>query len=443
MRMRKLGKGQSVVLCAPKEIQRKILECTDKSHSSQIEVKHVLLWCIQNTLTHIRKCVLPWAVQGKRHYERLGTLDANPGIISESVLEPEAQTLQERYGLGKEKLDGAWWANPTPTTDVRYSTELSAIRDKCAEFGFNSFAGASLHEEQERELQPEKEKEVQRELFPSVPALKHSLHPDVKRLVTTGIMDPNKSAWGGFSPAFALFQNTSARKYFAISNWPKGLWMTKDYAQTVSMGKLDVIDSFLRPVHWIVTSKQKNETCCVVFSPFEVNELLPSIMEHKKVTLHIYSPRLSLSLRTFENLDVYTIPPLPSSWTIPPTIMQLNLFAGQLYLRSYDEYIRLCQFLGLCHYPPNDDIKIACDNFVPVSSRASFDPVMKEVCPFEQSPVEFLQKVFALRRKGQSFADTHMGRILNGELLTRNDFDGDEGGLSEEGDLVMEAVAGI
>ncbi|CAD6445109.1 78d31050-1f6d-4ac6-9bad-745dfd628371 [Sclerotinia trifoliorum] len=426
MRMRKLGKGQSVVFCAPKDIQRKILECGQRTVSHEIEVKDVLLWCIKNTLDHVRKCVVPWAIQGKRHYERLTILGENPGIIPESIQEAESQSLEERYGLGKEEADEHWLGRRTSNTGKRYIKKLENIRQKCIDFNANSFAGASFHEEQERELQPERENEVQPEHAPRVHAIAHSLHPDVKELVMTGIMKLNNTAAGGFIPAFDLFRVTSAKKLFDNCKWPESLWITLDYAKTVEMAKSDEKDFFLRPVHWIVTFKQKYETCCVIFSPFEVQELRPFIEEYKKVTLSIYSPRLNLSLRSFENLDVHTVPPLSSSWTIPPSIMQLNLFAGQLYLRSYDEYIRLCQFLGLCHYLILDDVEIACDNFVPVSSRATFDPVMEKVCPFVESPVGFLQKVFALRRKGQSFEDTHMGRILNGELLMRKDFDGED-----------------
>ncbi|QSZ29330.1 hypothetical protein DSL72_003844 [Monilinia vaccinii-corymbosi] len=423
MRMRKLGKGQSVVICAPKDIQIKILECTELTQLEQIEVKHVLLWCIRNTLVHVKKCVVPWAIQGKRHYERLATLNANPGLIPESIQEPEAQTLKERYGLVKEQTDRSWLAHPIRTPGMEFGAELDAIRAKCAQFGFTSFASASLHEEQERELQAEKEMEVQHEHAPSVLALKPDLHPDVELLVETGIMkrDLRSSA---FLSAFSLFENTSAKGLFNICEWPEGLYVTNDYVRTVNMNSLfDEKDFFLRPVHWVVTFKQENKTCCVIFSPFEVNELRPVIEQYGKVTLSIYSPRLSLSLQSFESLNIHAIPSLPSSWTIPPIVMQLNLFAGQLYLRSYDEYIRLCQFLGLCYRPPGDDVEVACDNYVTVPSRLSFDPVMKEACPFKESPVAFLKQVFALRRKGQSFKDTHMGRILNGELLAKRDFE--------------------
>ncbi|KAM0310792.1 hypothetical protein ACHAO8_007779 [Botrytis cinerea] len=427
MRMRKLGKGQSVLFCAPKDIKRKIIHCTNLTQSDQIEVKHVLLWCIRNTLDQVRKSVVPWAIQGKRHYERLEALDANPGIVPGSVQEDEVQSLEERYGTGKEKADGRWLADTAPNKDMKYSAELISIRNKCAQFGFNSFAGASLYEEQERELQPEKELEIQREHAPSLPALKHNLHADVMNLATTGIMV--HSARSGFLPAFDIFKDTSAKGLFDISKWPRDLWVTRDFAQTVrSFGK---IDSFLRPVNWVVTSEGNNGmSICVVFSPFEVQMLRSVIEQNKRVVLSIYSPRLSLSSKTFESLDVHKIPTTSKLPSIRPRIiMLLNLFAGQLYIRSYDEYIRLCQFLGLCHYPPRDDVEICSDNFVPIPSRASFDPVMEEVCPFKQSPVDFLQKVFALRRKGQNFEDSHMGRILSGELLNRKDFDDGESTL--------------
>ncbi|KAF7935181.1 uncharacterized protein EAE97_008088 [Botrytis byssoidea] len=425
MRMRKLGKGQSVLFCAPKDIQRKIIHFTNMFQSDQIEVKHVLLWCIRNTLDQVRKSVVPWAIQGKRHYERLEALSANLGNVPVSVQEDEAQSLEERYGFGKEKADGRWLADTAPNTDMEYSAEIIAIRKKCAQFGFTTFSGASLHEEQERELQPEKELEIQHEHAPSVPALKHKLHVDVRNLATTGVMV--HSAPSAFLPAFDVFKNTSAKGLFDISMWPRDLWVTRDFAQTVVTHGFGEIDTFLRPVNWVVTSEGINGlSLCVIFSPFEVQELRSAIQNNEKVVLSIYSPRLSLSSRSFESLDVHKIPTASKLPSIHPRIiMLLNLFAGQLYLRSHHEYIHVCQFLGLCYYPPQDDVEIGCDNFVPLSSRASFDPIMKEVCPFEKSPVNFLQRVFSLRRKGQSFEDTHMGRILNGELLSRKDFDED------------------
>ncbi len=54
------------------------------------------------------------------------------------------------------------------------------------------------------------------------------------------------------------------------------------------------LDSFLRPVSWVVSGTSRNTVDCVVLSPYEAHALLPSIRQHKVVTLHVYSPRVTL-----------------------------------------------------------------------------------------------------------------------------------------------------
>ena len=104
--------------------------------------------------------------------------------------------------------------------------------------------------------------------------------------------------------------------------------------------------------------------------------------------------------------------------------MQLNLFTGQLYLRSYKEYLSVCQFLGLCFCPLYTQIQVACNGFLSSTSRPEFDEVMVEECPFTISPIGFLRMLMAFRRKGQNFQKSHLDRILNGELLVREQFQG-------------------
>lgn len=76
----------------------------------------------------------------------------------------------------------------------------------------------------------------------------------------------------------------------------------------------------------------------VVVSPYEAQELLPLIRQHKQVALHIYSPRLSLSMPALEDLSLYAIPAVPESWSTPSISNQLKLFAGQLYINTYEDY---------------------------------------------------------------------------------------------------------
>jgi hypothetical protein len=168
----------------------------------------------------------------------------------------------------------------------------------------------------------------------------------------------------------------------------------------------------------------------VLISPWEANRLKGLIeklqREHERgiaasgaaVTLHAYVPLPSLTFRSMEHLKTYSVPALADDWEAPrELVMQLNLFAGQLYLRSYDEYKRVCKYLGLS-YTENKDEETAVppDGFVGKRKYAA--------CEFEDSPVAFLTKVYNEIRNDcvGGMEKTHMGRILAGEILTERDF---------------------
>ena len=428
--MRELGKGQSVMFCGPMEVERKILHCSGKSQSDTIEVADVLRWSISETYIHTKKCIPLWATQGVRHQLRhmawaeLSVDRAKDTAleIAKPLLEIEAQSLEERYSLGERRSEEHLLLhNGRDRSLAQRKTQLEAIWAKCREFETVSFNNVKLREEQERELSPENEQERQVERPVATSPYNHSVHRDVKRFVQQGILERNSH---GFQPAFELFSSTSAMECFEMQAWPGDLLVTADFARTVHASGKHHLDSFLRPVHWIVSRKNRNTVDCVVLSPFEAHALLPAIRQHKVVTLHVYSPRVSMSARTLEDLSFCAIPVVPKNWLNPPFAMLLNLFAGQLYLRSHEEYLSVCRFLGLASRPPNEQFQVACDGFVSPASRPEFDAVMERDCPFKTSPVEFLRILMALRRKGQSFQKSHLGRILHGELLSKEDFQG-------------------
>ncbi len=430
MRMRKLGKGQSVMFCGPMEVERKILHCCGKTRCDTIEVVDVLQWSISETCINTRKCIPLWATQGMRHQRRhiAGSESSNGGgrgaalDIAKSLLEAEAQSLQDRYGFGSRRNEEQVLLHNVKEESLsKRETQLEAIRAKCREFGLESFSNATLREEQERELSPENEQERQVERPLALTPYNHSVHRDVKRFVHQGILDRCSDA---FQPAFELFGNTSAIECLEMNKWPARLLVTADFARTVHTSKNQLLDSFLRPVHWVASGKNRNAVDCVVLSPYEAHELLPSIRQHKTVILHVYSARVSMSVRTLEDLSFCAIPPVPKFWPRPPLVMQLNIFAGQLYLESYKEYLSVCRFLGLCFRPPDEQIQAACDGFIAPRGRPKFDVVMESKCPFTISPVGFLRILMALRRKGQSFEKSHFGRILHGELLVGEQFQG-------------------
>jgi hypothetical protein len=428
MRMRKLGKGQSVVFCGSMEVQRKILESSGKNRGA-VEVADVLKWCIAGTCTHTRKCIPLWATQGVRHQRRHVACSQSssaseggfPRHLAASLLEKEAQSLQERYGFeGTQQDQQILLGNVVEESLMMREEQLADIRAKCREFAVASFSTAALQEEQERELSPENEREQQVELPPALKPCKHHVHKDIRQLITRGVLQRSSNA---FRPAFGTLRNTTAFDCCEITAWPDDLLVTADFAQTVQASGDQLLDSFLRPVHWVVSCKKGDGIESVILSPYEAQELLPSIRQHKNVILHMYSPRLSVSVRTLEDLSFCAIPAVPESWSTPTIVRELNLFAGQLYIRTYDEYESLCSFLGLCSQPPDDHMKVACDGFI--TSPSQSDSVTTRTCPFTISPVAFLKIVMALRRRGQSFAASHFGMILNGELISREHFKGE------------------
>jgi hypothetical protein len=192
-----------------------------------------------------------------------------------------------------------------------------------------------------------------------------------------------------FRPAFSTLESTSAGKSFEKLAWPQDLLVTSDFARTVNVEDGQFMDDYLRPAHWILSCNYGNQISCIIVSPYEANELLPLIRKHGHVSLHIYAPRLSISHQNLDDLSYCAIPPVSRSWSPPKISTQINLFAGQLYLRDFEEYLSLCRFLGLSNQPPDDRVRIGCDGFVDPADHALLDPLS------ESSPEILEETLFA------------------------------------------------
>lgn len=419
------------MFCGPLDVERKILDCCGKTEGDTIEVADVLRWSISETCISTKKCIPLWGTQGIRHLRqqvaRSGFANDKDDTrvalnVAKAMLEIEAQSLEDRYGLGARRHDEKVLLHNLKEESLsKCDAQLEAMRAKCREFGVSTFDTATLREEQERELSPENERERQIERPPSLTPHEHSIHRDLERFVHQGILDHNSDA---FQPAFELFGHTTAVECLEKGTWSSNLVVTVDFARTVRTPENQFVDSFLRPVHWVASGRNYDSVDLVLLSPYEAHELLPSIRQMKAVILHVYSPRVSMSVATLEDLSFCAIPPVPKLWSRPSLIMQLNIFAGQLYLRNYEDYLSVCRFLGLCYRPPEGQNRVAYDGFIAPLNRSNFDAVMERECPFTISPVGFLRILMTLRRKGQGFERSHYGRILNAELLTDRDFFG-------------------
>ncbi|KAL4786748.1 hypothetical protein BJX76DRAFT_365241 [Aspergillus varians] len=429
MRMRKLGKGQSVVFCIPQEIKAKILAIIGKSDEYDIEVSDVLRWAISETWAEMQRSIPLWAVQGER-FERQSSLWRKArstgevqmsGTLAEKFLEPESQTIEQRY----RPCDN----NDRPPIIAPESDEnnenIRLILDRCRKFANVNFSATQLQEEQERQLAPEIEQERQVQRPPSANPEKHLLHRDLRLFVSTGMLNRSSQA---FIPAFQVLRNTSATKYLNVLEFPSDLLVTGDFSRTVQMpnGPSSTLDDYQRPVNWILTStmhslgEKRVVKHMVIISPFEANELHSDVLKSKAVMMHLYAPRQNRSSSPLDNLSLYTIPSTSSAAIDIPTTLriQLNIFAGQLYISSFDEYREICDFLGLASTTTPEGLTVAADGFI----LAAADNLQLH-STFTCSPLKFLRFLMSqIRKDGQEIDKTHFGRVLDGKLLCVGDF---------------------
>ena len=431
MRMRKLGNGQSVIFCVSPEMQHKIRALLHVPNDQKLTVSDILTWSIFETWDETLRSIPLWATQGVRHQRQSVIWDrahTNDGpLFSKSdiddYLDDEAQTLEQRYGLDAAHvhIDDVLLNNTTAKTLASRAGELREIKRGCEMFGVRSLGSATLQEEQERELATEVEEERQVERPAPAEPERHSIHEDVRRFISTGVISLPSD---GITPAFQALSATTAARLFDLSNFdrhPQEVLATADFARTVQQRALFCADAYQRPVQWVLAGSAADTvgapTQLVVLSPWEANVLLPSILASGKTTLHLYSPRSSLSFRSLEDLTSFTLPAVPRSWTAPRlAITQLNLFAGQTYLRSYEEYVQLCNYLGISHRENTGNEAIPVDGFT--GARAG-----NSDCKFTSSPIPFLNVLYKrIRADCLDIGQTHVGKILAGDILAQDEF---------------------
>ncbi|KAK3671303.1 hypothetical protein LTR78_008763 [Recurvomyces mirabilis] len=408
MRMRKLGKGQSVVFCLSQEMQVKIAEQTSKS-ASELAVSDILLFSMFETHTDARRSIPLWAVQGERFIRqdklwRDACVDKKTSLTkshAEKFLEQEAQTINDRYR-----------PHLTPT--------ISDLH----------FTSSTLQEEQERELSPEIEQERQVQKASAADPAEHKLHKDVQAFATRGSFSENSEA---YMPAFNALQGSTAAKDFSTVqlSTKQNLYVTADFAKTTQTpgGSSYASDAFQRPVQWLLTTRKKSSDVVervLIISPFEANQLNKTMTSSTAATMHVYKARTHSGFSSLSQLDFHTISAQSMPFRVPRAIaIQLDLFAGQLYITSYDDYREICHFLGLSADTVTEAMgrcgwKVTADGFILSDDQGR----VGGSSGIKKSPVNFFKVLMSkIRRNGKGIGKTHMGNLLEGKLFQASDFE--------------------
>jgi hypothetical protein len=408
MRMRQLGKGHSVMFFAPAEVDRCIraLISGEDASGSHIRVLDVLRWAMHETYEDIRRHLPHWARQGLDHHNRFSAYKQysstkDIGILRGSWMQAESRTLEQTYDpiLGARRADAILEINDIP-----------ALRERIEQLAVMKSIDVRMAEEQEREVNHEMEMERQVEQPVKVIPAKDVIHKDIRAFVNTGKV-PSLSG-----QIRSLFVPTGLHKLLnRTPQWSPSPLATASFAATTTNSVGTILTDYLRPVNWILSSGSGKDSTIIAISPYEANELLP-VIRKSEVRLHIYAPRTAASMRSFSNLTFYSIPGSAAEtrttpWTAPAHVRSLlNLFAGQLYFDSREEYERACVLLGM-HMAHPGAKQIEVDGFVLPAHRTG------EASPFSTSPIATFKQLMGLRRKGMGYGGTDLGRVLNGRPL--------------------------
>ncbi|KAF8749311.1 hypothetical protein RHS01_10170 [Rhizoctonia solani] len=366
MRMRKLGHGQSVIFAAPPEIDTQIRNASPDiiQSSSKIDALDVASNMTEGTKRNNNTkghATFLYFKKAGRLLSRVPGRDVRGaftrGVANQNNVHSTRVSMCQNYGRGLDHL------------------------------GVKKLDDPSMDEEQEREVNHEVEREQETQRPPKGKPASHSIHPDVKHFVTSGELRTNGS---GVLPLSYPFR-ASTPQIFA--SWSRLLFASVDFFKTVASISPDRLSEYMRPVNWILSSR---DDIRVVLSPHEVNELLPLIRKSSTVRLHVYAPRVSISMMSFSRLDFYSVPTSPISPERPTLLstpqLQLDLFAGQLYFECYEDYALLCASLGL--YAPTRDentrIEVGSDGFVSRNIAASWFAITRNTRAASSAAALFL-----------------------------------------------------
>ena len=399
MRLRKLAHGQSLVFFAPPEVHQSIINVTGRP-AKDLTGYDVVAWSLEQSCLSIERCQPLRVIQGISHQRRQHMLDTFFGEFSghndlakdinrsrkyiKKFREKEEQTLQDLYG--------PTWAVKDVFAGAPDRGIVRELKEIWRNLDSDSSAIASMHEEHEREVAPEIEKEVAVQRPQKVTPLGPIVDPHLQTFIFSG----HRKETRNFANAFdSVLIHSSAKENDAAPLWVH-VKATRDFINTVESPRSGVYNDYFRPVNWVLTSKvEARPTFFLLISQYEVNQLWGAIRSpNALVHLHQYEPRVTKAMRS---VDGSAAPMLDSNvqWqNLDLNLRQeLHLFAGQLYLNSYADYRALFEKLNTASY----------------------------IAP--EKLLSFIKAWLAIRRKGHDFLQSHMGQMVSGRMLQPEAFE--------------------
>eukprot|EP00117_Sycon_ciliatum_P029269 scpid2142/ scgid2245/ len=436
MRMRRLNSTHSISFWAPPEIDRQIRQLCRLEAGTCVEHKHVLLWCIMNSITATEDGFYSWASQGLVHLQidnALKQLQSNEDLDSvicktgQQCTLPDGMQLCDMYGQAR---------FPQPVGTIISQTAKTVmgtdeIVKRCNALVPNVYRYAQeLDEEQEREMEQEIEVERQREMPRSKSPVGEVLPEYLKTMAQQGLSVqqlPSHIKATGLVRIWRCFEDTSLSRttfhpFLAGPLWhcSENLFATSSFRKTVAQDSrvLSYADAYLRPVEWLLLIRQPSHSTVILISPFQANELCRL---HRRTPAN-WSPSSSLLMYASPGYKMQTImsdwsctlageslsplPCLPNR--LQKIFAEILCFAGGLFFgRDRDEMLMnmsaIAHIFSLAPAPVSGSMETVSYVEKPFTSTQHASP---------GHSLKFLRHVLDALRSADSLEHSEMGSLL-------------------------------
>lgn len=250
MRLRQLGTTQSVVFCAPPEVDHDIRKVCQLRWLDYVDSGHCVRWLLEMTCRANESLRPLYVAQGTDFCRRMNSAWEHPNFVGSTkhreahmsvILQKESSTLKEIYGSKAQSLglDGASLAITNPELRSFYGTLTKKKKDLTHTVS-EAFACALDEVEQEREVEFQVEEIRQVRKPTHYDALEFpGMHPNIVRFIEKGVL----RGTDGYEHAFtALGRTTLGRKHEVRSTGSK-LYVSAEFRRTISVSK-DPSDNF-------------------------------------------------------------------------------------------------------------------------------------------------------------------------------------------------------
>ncbi|KAB8269441.1 hypothetical protein BDV30DRAFT_251350 [Aspergillus minisclerotigenes] len=413
MRLRQLGKSQSVVFIASPDVHQSILDVGQKTHNDKLDSADVVGWLLEQSCCSNENLQRLYLTQGYDFCRRLQASSTYNNILSDQshqqaflaeIIHQEQQTLKELY-MPKSVNRVVRAGVQGPKVIQRFLSELDQQRLDLDASGVTTLIEfTEVEQERELEAQVEEVRETQHPVF-FQPLKFPGLHPAVLKFATTGEL----RGVSGYEPAFAALRRTVLGRKHGVRGVGKSkLFVSTEFTRTIARSRRGAwLDNFLRPIHWILWSPITGTALVII--PEEAECLIPTLRTQKTPTTHllVYAAPFTRKMTLFNQLDFYAVPPLKGDNQFPTVLkIELGILSGRLYL-DFEEYSETMQYLRIVGTSTT-------------GAEESGIAAVGERGGFADDPLGFLQGWLAMTRKGREFGHTPAGYICQGRQLSKN-----------------------